>query len=352
LKVTTVPEKTWQGLTDVELGGKRDNTVCVIRYGGYGDCLQASSLFPMLKAKGKRVCVNTTEIGQDIYQHDPYIDELFVQKDDQIPNKELGPYWDRIANLFDEVINLAGVVEGGLLVIPRDEKFEWEHERRHASLNKNYSEALHDKANLGYDFKQKFYPSEEEVHWVKKTRKSMRLKKKNFVIVVALSGSSVHKAYPFMDSVIAHFLTRCQGVRFVLTGDKMCQLLEQGWEKESRVFLTSGEWKIRQAIAFAQQADLVIGPETGLLNAVSMDDVPKICFLSHSSGDNLTKHWVNAATINPEGVACFPCHKIHVGGFESCNRDEGTGASLCNARINPNDVADAIKHYRKIRQWH
>jgi len=352
LKVTTVPEKTWQGLTDNELGGRRDNTVCVIRYGGYGDCLQASSVFPMLKAKGKRVCVNVTETGKDIFKHDPNIDELIVQKDDQVPNKELGPYWERISDLFDEVVNLSGVIEGGLLVIPQDEKFDWEHDKRHAALNKNYSEALHDKANLEYEFKQKFYASEDERRWVKKKRKSMRLKSNHFVVVVALSGSSVHKAYPYMDSVIAHFLIQRPGVRFVLTGDTMCQLLEQGWEKESRVFLTSGQWGIRETISFAQEADLIVGPETGLLNAVSMDEVPKICFLSHSSEENLTKHWINTTTISSEGVACFPCHKIHLNGFDTCFRDKETGASMCNAKTNPNEVADAIERYRKSKKWH
>jgi hypothetical protein len=50
---------------------------------------------------------------------------------------------------------------------------------------------------------------------------------------------------------------------------------------------------VRETLALAQQMDLVIGPETGVLNAVCYEAMPKVAMLSHSSWENLTRHWVN-----------------------------------------------------------
>ena len=46
------------------------------------------------------------------------------------------------------------------------------------------------------------------------------------------------------------------------------------------------------------------------MNAVAHYDVPKICLLSHSSPNNLTKNWKNTMTLSPD-VPCHPCHQMH-----------------------------------------
>ena len=57
--------------------------------------------------------------------------------------------------------------------------------------------------------------------------------------------------------------------RIFLVGDEACRLLEQGWEKEPRVVCLSGQLGIRDTLALAQQVEVVIGCETGVLNAVA-----------------------------------------------------------------------------------
>ena len=348
MKRTIVPKKKWQELTDEELGGKRENTVCVVRYGGFGDALQISSIFPLLKKQGYNVCVNATEGSKEILSHDPNIDELLIQDTGQIPNEELGPYWERITPLFDKFINLGGVIEQTLLCLEGQDIYTWSHDKRHSELDVNYGEALHDKAEVGHIFRPKFYPSKLEKKWVKRQRKEMKLAPHKFVVLIALSGSAVHKAYPHMDAVMANLLIRWPHVRFVMVGDDFCKMLESGWEKEKRVFLKSGEWSIRNTLAFAQTVDLVLGPETGVLNAVSAEDIAKVVLLSHSSRENLTKHWVNTTSLIPEDVDCYPCHKMHYG-FKTCNRDPKTGGSLCAANIDPRKVVDSIVFHRKLK---
>jgi hypothetical protein len=90
----------------------------------------------------------------------------------------------------------------------------------------------------------------------------------------------------------------------VFVGGPEAKILEAGWEKEDRVHERCGVWKIRETMAFLDQADLVIGPETGVLNAVACADVPKVCFLSHSSVKNLTRDWVNCTSLFSQDTTC------------------------------------------------
>ena len=130
----------------------------------------------------------------------------------------------------------------------------------------------------------------------------------------------------------------------VMVGDDYCKILEVGWEKEPRVHLQSGEWSIRQSMAFAEVADLIIGCETGLLNAAGSLSVPKIVTLSHSSEEMLTKHWKNVTALRqPEGVGCNkqPCRQLHRNWLH-CPRHEETGTALCQYHIDVEMMWSAI----------
>ena len=87
----------------------------------------------------------------------------------------------------------------------------------------------------------------------------------------------------------------------------------------------------------------MVGPETGVLNAASTLKCHKTVMLSHSSHENLSKHWKNTTALGPEDYPdyCFPCHKMHYG-FSTCNRDKETGGAMCAAKINPQNVVEDI----------
>ena len=355
MNIITLPPKEWDELTPQDVGGRRsEKTVCIVRYGGFGDMIQVSSLFPLFKERGYRVCVNVTERGYDIVKSDPHVDEILLQKTDQVPNDCLNEYWDRVTKCFHHFVQLSESIEGALLVVPaRTEiirgketfipgspKFEWSKERLHDECNVNYMERTHDLAGLPYKFLPKFYPTKKEKTWAKSTRK--KIKTKN-VVLWTLAGSSVHKVYPWTDSVIAQVLMKRKDISFVTIGDDLCQVLESGWEEEPRVITKSGEWSIRRTLAFLNECDVVIGPETGVLNAASTLDCHKIVMLSHSSKENLSKHWKNTTTLEPElyDNFCFPCHKMHYG-FDTCNRDEETGGAMCAVKTKPENITNAI----------
>lgn len=338
-------------LTLEDLPPKTSNSCCVVRYGAIGDMIIASSIFPEIKKQGYKLYVNTTPKGMDIIRNDPYVDEFIIQDDKQIPNHNLYDYWDMLETRFDKFVNLSESIEGGLLLtpervmntggriynIPADPDYFKPQEYVHEKYNINYTEQTHKIAQVPFSNNAKFYPTKSERKWAEKERKKFKYKT---VVMVALSGSSTHKVYPHMDSVIAQTMIRTKDVCFVLVGESLCQILEAGWEQEKRVYRRSGEYTIRQTLALLDQVDIVIGPETGVLNAASNMKMRKVILLSHSSVENLTKHWKNTLAISAN-IPCHPCHRMHIG-KKYCNTHPENGAAMCAWEIDPQIISDEI----------
>ena len=85
------------------------------------------------------------------------------------------------------------------------------------------------------------------------------------------------------------------------------------------------------------------------MNAVAMEPMPKIVFLSHSSHENLTRDWANTYALYSEKTPCQPCHKL-VYNWSQCNRDEETGTSACMADIPADGVWHALTAALPMRE--
>jgi|WetSurMetagenome_2_1015567.scaffolds.fasta_scaffold35271_3 ADP-heptose:LPS heptosyltransferase/predicted SAM-dependent methyltransferase len=317
---------------------KPPKTAAVVRYGGFGDMIQMASILPKLKNQGYHVTVYTTPSGQDILNGNPYIDAWFIQDRDQVPNHLLGPFWDCQKAKYDKWVNLSESVEGTWLAMSGRMNHNWPSGLRKKLLDYNYLEFAHQLAEVAYcPTIDTFFPSQEEIQWAWDQREKMQPN----VVLWALAGSSVHKAWPYLDQMIARIMLTYPDTSVVLCGDDLCKALEYGWENEPRVVKASGEWTIRQTLTFAQVSDLVIGPETGILNSVAYHDIPKIITLSHSSVNNLTRDWVKCTSLTPDFCRCYPCHMMHHS-FEFCSRDEETGVAECQAKIGAETMWSAI----------
>lgn len=319
-------------------GVNSKKTVCVVRYGAIGDIVQTASILAALKKQGYYTVLNTHTDSHEIIKHDPNVDHFILQDQDQVPNEELSRYWDHMRGKFDRYINLSESVEGTFLALPGRTPYYWPNKVRQEMLNHNYLEFMHLLADVPYDPKPRFYPTSTEKKWAAKQKKKFG----GTVIMWLLGGSSVHKTWPHLDQTIAKLMVNYPDIRIVTAGDELCKVLEISWENEPRVIRRSGVWSKRESLTFAEYADIVIGPETGILNAVSHLDVPKIVTMSHSSPKNLTRDWKRCISLVPEFCACYPCHMMHYG-FDYCNRDEETGVALCQARIPADKMMQAIE---------
>ena len=326
---------------------KPSKTAAIVRYGAQGDMIQMSSILPWLKEQGYHVTVYCQAgAGYEVVKHDPHIDRFIVQDKDQVPNQFLGEFWAYTRKKYTKWINLCESVEGTLLASPGRANWEWPNALRAKYLDRNYLEWTHELAEVPPPYRPKFYSTVQERE--KSKWNARRWGAKN--VLWSLAGSSGHKVWPHIDVMIARLMLEYPGVHVVLVGDESCQILEHGWTKEPRVHCQSGKWSIRESMAFAEQADLIIGTETGLLNAAGSMDVPKIVTLSHSSKEMLTKHWLATIALDqPAGVGCakHPCRQLHGSGetdnWLDCPQDKETGTALCQVSIGPEQMWLAIQ---------
>ena len=318
-------------------------TAAVIRYGAFGDVLQSVSILPGLKRLGYHITFFCTPRGAEVIETDPHIDRLVVQEEDAVPNHQLGQYFDYLATRYTKVVNLCETVEGVMLPMSTRAHFHWPRQARHMVCNVNYVEAQHHIAGVNYERPEtRFYPEPREYEWARRERA-----KHAQLVVWALTGSAFHKVWPYVDSVVETLAKTHPDVAVAFVGGpKEEHLAPEGGKNYV------GRISMRQSITLAQVADVVVGPETGILNGVAMEHNHKVVLLSHSSVENLTRDWVNTTSLFSETAHCYPCHRLQLDGWKYCNRHE-TGAALCQATLSPHLVYDAIvlaldKYKRRI----
>lgn len=341
------PERNAFDVWERNPGGKQ--RALVIRYGGIGDMIVAASILPGLKAQGYHITFNTKPNGKEVLEHDPHIDEWLIQANDFVPNEMLGPYWAALAKRYDRIINLSESVEGLLLPIPGRLNHAYpDAARRLICGSVNYLKHTHNIAAVPYDFSNaRFHATRDErtSAWAIKGRMD------GPVVVWCVNGSAPHKVYPWTQIVIRWLLERTPA-HVMLYGDpgigkQLAEAIIEVLKGEDvdidRVHSVAGHWTVRQSLAFAQCADVVVGPETGPLNAVGMEPLAKVIYLSHSSPMNLTHYWKNTTVLMPEAgrAPCFPCHRLHHD-WTHCHQDDKTGAALCASGIAPDVVFKAI----------
>jgi len=316
---------------------KPEKRAAVVRYGAWGDSLQACSIFPGLKKQGYHITVYSTERSYEVIKLDPHIDEVILQDTDQVPNHALGSFWEWESKKYDKWINLSESVEGTWLSLNDRMPSRWPKSVRDKQLNYNYIQFQHELAEVPYHKPEtKFYASVEEKNWAIDQRIEMKAKP---LILWALNGSSVHKVWPHIDQIFARMMLAYPECKIVTVGDQKSLILDKPWENEPRIIRKAGQWSIRETLAFAQICDLVIGPETGVLSSVCAEDVPKIVFLSHSSHENLTRDWVNTFALFSTKTPCYACHRM-IYNWDQCNqnKDEGKyweGTAQCQVDIPP-----------------
>ena len=319
----------------------------VIRYGAIGDQIQASSVLPQLKAQGYHITYSTSPPADSVLRHDPNIDAFMLQDQDQVPNNELGSYWMQLEERYDKVINFCESTEGGLLQLPGRLQSKYPLGARQKIYGTvNYIERLHDIADVPFVPNPRFYATDAEVEIAKAERAKIAAP----VIIWCLTGTSHHKTYPYTQEVLK-MLIENSPAHIYLYGDKhiakmlqdaIITCLEEDKVDLSRVHARCGDWDIRASMAFAQQVDVVIGPETGVMNGVAHEDsVHKVIYLSHSSPTNLTRDWINTTVLTPKNTACVPCHLLHYS-FDNCTQIESTQAAMCATDIPTTEIFKAV----------
>lgn len=109
-----------------------------------------------------------------------------------------------------------------------------------------------------------------------------------------------------------------------------------------------------------KHVDLVIAPETGILNAAGCFDTPKIGLLTHSNKTNLTKYFKNDHSLQAH-IDCSPCHRmIYAENFKDCeligggSEKGGIDYCACGDAFSPDvvirEVEEVYEYWRAKRR--
>ena len=321
-------------------------TVCVLRWGAYGDAIIATVLFPLLKADGYEIHFHCTKRTRDVTKYNPYIDKWILYETDSVPNDELGVYWDNLSQQYDKFINLSGSIEGSLLIPDYYADSALSKKARHERCNINYYDRTLELGGYGHITGRsgELYFSSSEEKLAKKKRHKYRDK---FIIAWTLSGSSLHKAYAYTEYVFGSILNNMPEAMIFTLGDALCEFFEVEFQSHPRFKGLAGKQSIRKSLILTKYADLVVGAETGVLNAAACFNTPKIVLLSHSSKENLTKYWTNTTALHAL-VPCYPCHILHFDS-KSCILHPKLETPVCMTNLPMNMVYGAIE--REYEKW-
>ena len=284
--------------------------VCISRFGAIGDAIMITPLLRELWEDGYEVTLNITPYAAAVFENNPYVTNVIVQQRDAIPNPDLGAYWDFWAKHYDRYINLSESIEASLL------KVEWRPDfytpRLQRDTNVNYYQHTLElggytgvKEELWGELFITTHEEEEARNALKKLGVDPAI---HTIVLLGLSGTSNHKIIPLAPMIMGEWLPSTKNVRVVLMGDASAQ--PHTFEMEKVVSLV-GRLSVRGMLALTKIANIVIGPESALVNAAACwPSCKKVVFLSHSRPENLTATWKRVWNVTPNS-ACYPCHQIH-----------------------------------------
>jgi ADP-heptose:LPS heptosyltransferase len=288
----------------------------VLRWASIGDAIQVSSPIAELHDAGYHVTLVTSKDGETVLRHDPNIDVIDTSKGGAADGN-YGKWMDGLCEGFDHVCNLNYAVEGEIAAEPMNPNYYWpEHARRSILGSVNYVERQHMLAGVPYRRnRQWFFETPKEEAEAKESLRSA------ITVGIALCGSHRFKSWTDLPEFCA-ILLRKHRVRLVLLGgfdarelaiqEYLMRALEAEFgSRDSDEFevMSCISTPMRTSLALACHVDILIGSDTGLLNAAAMRPNHKIVLLTHNTPANLTRDWRNTVALQ-SAAPCSPCLRL------------------------------------------
>lgn len=226
----------------------------------------------------------------------------------KLTDNRLKKNWDYCEETYDLSFNLIYTIELAVCCNENDSKYyrDSNYRRRNFGVD-TYYDVMTKACNLPDKYLGTrggmFYchqDHEDAKKWVEEKKQ-----KYSHVILVNLSGTSLHKKFVQSKSVCEKILNKYPNCLIVLTGDKDC--LDDVFEHE-RVISWVGKKNFRTVALMTKYMDLTISMETGLPLVAHSWDAPTLQLLTAASYNNHIKGAKNAYWLQSP-APCSPCHK-------------------------------------------
>ena len=330
--------------------------ILVIRIGAFGDAIITTPLIRYLKEKGHEIVFLGSEQSEQVLRHNPRISKFVYHERDSVENCKLGEYFDKVRKEHgcDKMIDLCESIEVRLALAPDYPQWNWSKKERAAYADINYYEYAFEMAfeqhpdlkDEGHTFSSEtyipemFFSSEEE-EWAAEERKRNL---GQVVVMWGLSGSGRQKTYPYVPYIVADLIKKHKKMKVILVGGQTCQILEAGFPKHDRIVRRSGDFNFRQSAMLTRHVDLVVSPDTGFLHAAGCTQTAKLGLLTHTTIENITKHFLSDYSIESE-APCAPCFRLINDADKQCPTELATKATLCMSKngMRPERVMERIE---------
>lgn len=287
-------------------------TCFVSRLGGAGDVMHAAHLPELIKKHYgiTHLTWETNYWGMHILKGNPFIDDLQMVDVNRMTYNRMIKNLENARETFDLVFDFSNTIEKAYCTNENDQRYYRSDRWRRENLGKkSYYDVMTDAAGLPesyYGTRGKLYFTDEEhascQGWIDKKHETH-----DKVILVNMSGSTLHKKFIQAESVCRKILAKYEKALIILTGDENC--LEQVFEHERVISYVGSKVNTFRSVALkCKYVDLTIGLESGLMCVAHSWDAPTLQLLTAASWDNHVKYAKNAYWLQAP-VPCSPCHR-------------------------------------------
>lgn len=290
----------------------KPKTCFISRLGGAGDVLHAAHLPKLIKEHYgvTHITFETNYHGMHILTGNPYIDDLQFVDVNKMTHNRMFKNLEWANYTYDMVFDFSNTIEKAYCLNENDWRYytseAW---RRETFGNKSYYDVMTDAAGLPesyYGTRGNLYFTEAEHQLAQQWADAKRLKYSH-VIMVNLSGSTLHKKFMQAESICINILNKYTDALIILTGDEYCK--DQVFRHERVIsYVGSKNNGFRSVALKCKYVDLNISLESGLILVAHSWDAPSLQLLTAASWDNHVKYAKNAYWLQSP-AACSPCHK-------------------------------------------
>lgn len=300
--------------------------VLISRYGAYGDQIHCSHLPRILKEKGFDVVDFETNFkGTQILGNNPFIDNLSYFEPGNcasvFTSHLMEKHWDLISQGYDKFINLYKSLEYACIAMEDTPEYYM-----HEDARKEYREVnFYDQTNICAGYPEitgmtgEVYFTAEETGIIQKIFEKTKDK---FVVMVNLSGTTIHKVFVNVQEVVDKILDKYPDAYIITTGDESCKAIDI---KNDRCKSIVGKFPFRQALHMTKYIDLLVSMESGLAVGANMFNTPTIQMMTSSSLNNHPKYAKNDLSLQSPAY-CSPCSK---GPYRFIGCPHNNGLPLC-----------------------
>ena len=289
------------------------------RTGGIGDILFLSPVLRYLKKKYPTCFLRVASGCKQSLENVPEIDGLYDM-----------PFDAQLLEEVDYHLMFQGIIESSS-----------EQSKRTHAVDMFFSYFSIDSIHLPVeDKKPRLFYTKEEMLWLEKDLTEIGVKKKDYVIGIQMETSAPLRNFPKEKmKAIIDIVAHEENVKILVIGVEQHNVIGNYFKGINNNVYIATKYSVRQVMILATRFDLVISPDTFMVQVAGALDKPLIGLYGPFPSEVRMKYFKNAIGLDPS-VVCSPCFKHD---FRTCVKGH---PSPCFTQMRPQDVLQSIDYLK------